>query len=121
MSNNSYSNRKLALVISSAFMAQAGFDIPIASANIDARHPQNTPAFHGIIPFREETRDCTGEFIIIERLTGSIARFTIAFDVTAKLAAGWYAYEKGVAAAPTGTPADETQTLAFGEIGRAHV
>lgn len=95
-------------------MAQAAFDTPIATANLTARHPQNTPAFHALVPFREETRDCTGEHVIIERLTGKIARFTFAFDLTAKLAAGWFAYLQGVAAAPTGTPADETQTLAFG-------
>ena len=112
--NTSYSNRKLVLAFSSEFMAQAAFDTPIAQADIDARHPMTTPAFHSIIPFREETRDCSGENVIIENITGKIARFTITFDATAKLIAGWFAYLQGVAAAPTGTPADETQTIALG-------
>jgi hypothetical protein len=93
-------------------MAQAAFDVPIATANLNARQPQNTPAFHAIVPFREETRDCTGEFVIIERLTGKIARFTFAFDVTRNLRPAGIAYLQGVAAAPTGTPADEVQSLA---------
>lgn len=114
MPNTSYTNRKLVVAFSPAFMVQSAYGTPIASANLTARHPQNTPAFHGIIPFREETRDCSGEFIIIEKLTGKIARFTFAFDVTAKLAAGWFAYLQGVSAAPTGTPADEAQTIALG-------
>lgn len=114
MPNTAFSNRKLAVVFSSEFMAQAAFDTPIATADLDARHPQTTPAFHAIVPFREETRDCTGEFITIENITGKIARFTFAFDLTAKLGAGWFAYLQGVAAAPTGTPADEVQSLDLG-------
>lgn len=112
--NTSLTNRKLVVAFSPAFMAQAAFDTPIATANLNARHPQTTPAFHAIVPFREETRECTGEYVIIERITGKIARFTFAFDLTAKLAAGWFAYLQGVAAAPTGTPADEVQTFVWG-------
>lgn len=114
LTNTSFSNRKLVLAFSPAFMAQAAFDTPISTANLNARHPMTTPTFHSIIPFREETRDCSGEFITIETLTGKIARFTFAFDVTAKIAAGWFAYLQGVAGAPTGTPADEVQSLSIG-------
>lgn len=114
MPNTAFSNRKLVVAFSPAFMAQAAFDTPIATANLNARQPQTTPAFHSIVPFREETRDCTGENVTIENITGKIARFVFTFDMTSKLGAGWFAYLQGVAAAPTGTPANETQTLAFG-------
>ncbi len=112
--NTSYSNRKLFLAFSPAFMAQSAHDTAIATANINARHPMNTPAFHSQVAFREETRDCSGAYILIETLTGKIAKFTIVSDITAKFAAGWFAYLQGVAAAPTGTPANEVQSLAIG-------
>lgn len=111
--NQTFTNRKLVVAFSPDFKVQTAFDAPIAAASLTARHPQTSPAFHAIIPFREETRDCSGEFIIIEKLTGKIARFTFAFDVTAKLSAGWLAYLQGVAAAPTGSPANETQTISL--------
>lgn len=111
MSNVSYTNRKLVLAFSSAFKTQEGYDIAMPTADINARHPMATPAFHALQAFREQTKDCGGEFVIIEKITGKIAKFTIGFDATAKLIAGWYALLKGVSAAPTGTPADETQTL----------
>lgn len=114
MSNASYTNRKLNLVFSQDFVIQTAFDEATDPAFLDGRHPQNTPTFHNLIPFREETRDCSGEYVVIERLTGKIARFSFAFDFTPKLAAGWFAYLKGVAAAPTGAPADEVQSIALG-------
>jgi hypothetical protein len=114
MANPRFTNRKLVIAFSPAAMVQTAFDTAIANANLTARHPQTTPAFHAIVPFREQTRDCSGRSVIIEEITGKIARFTFAFQSTAKLAASWYAYLRGVAAAPTGTPADETQTLTIG-------
>lgn len=112
--NTAYSNRKLVVAISPDFKVQAAFDAFIATASLNARHPQTTPAFHNNVAFREETRNCTGEYVIIERITGKISRFTLGFDFTAKLGAGWFAYLQGVAAAPTGTPANETQTFSLG-------
>lgn len=114
MANENFTNRKLAVVYSPAFMVQAAHDTPIATANLTARHPQTTPAFHNRIAFREEIRSCDAAFVIKEELTGKIARFTIGFLGTAKQAAGWLAYLQGVAAAPTGTPANESQSLALG-------
>lgn len=114
MSNPRYTNRKLVLAMSPDFMVQPAFDSAIATAELNYRHPQTTPAFHGIVPFREETRDCAAQYVILEELTGKIARFTIGFNATAKFLAGWYAYLLGVAAAPTGSPGNETQTLAIG-------
>jgi hypothetical protein len=114
MSNPQYTNRKLVVSMSPNFMVQAAHDTPIAQANLNYRHAQTTPAFHGIIPFREEQRSCDAVYVVIEELTGKIARFTIGFNGTSKFAAGWFAYLQGVAAAPTGTPANESQTIALG-------
>jgi hypothetical protein len=112
--NENFTNRKLAVVYSPNFMIQAAHDAAIANGNLTARHPQTTPAFHNNVAFREEIRSCDAAFVIKEELTGKIARFTLGFLGTAKQAAGWHAYLLGTAAAPTGTPAHETQTLALG-------
>jgi hypothetical protein len=114
MTNPKFTNRKLVTAYSPDFKVQSAYGTAIAAASLTGRHPQTTPAFHNRIAFREETRDCTGRYVIIEELTGKIARFTIGFAPTAKLAAGWYAYLQGVAGSPTGTPANESQTLAIG-------
>lgn len=111
MANPKYTDRKLAVVVSSDFMIQPAHDTPIDVANLDYRHPQTTRQTHNIVAFREAERSCDGKYIVIEELTGKIARFTIVFSATAKFAAGWFAMLQGVAALPTGTPANETQTL----------
>jgi hypothetical protein len=114
MSNQTFTNRKLVVAMSPDVMVQPAFDSAIATAELNYRHPQTTPAFHNNVAFREETRDCASQYVVIEEITGKIARFTIGFNATAKFLAGWFAYLQGVAAAPTGTPANESQTLAIG-------
>lgn len=114
MTNVNFTNRKLVAAISGDFMAQPAFDTPIATADIDYRQAMTTPAFHANQMFREEQRDCGGGRVVIEYVTGKIAKFTFAFNFNAKLGAGYYALLRGIAAAPTGTPANEIQTLAFG-------
>ncbi len=114
MSNQTFTNRKLVVAMSAAFMVQPAYDSAILTANLNYRHPQTTPAFHNNVAFREQTRSCDSQYVTIEELTGKIARFTIGFTGSAKFLAGWYSYLKGVTAAPTGTPANESQTLTIG-------
>lgn len=114
MSNPKFTNRKLVVAHSPDFMVQPAHGVAIATANLNARHPQTTPAFHSVIPFREEQRDCSGMFVIKEELTGKIARFLLGFTGTAKQFAGWFALLQGLAALPTGTPANEQQTIDLG-------
>lgn len=114
MTNAAYRNRALHLAYPSAFNVQTAFDVALDPALIDKRHPMLTPQFHNLIAFREETRDCSGEYVVIERLTGKIARFNIGLDFTPVIAAGWFAYLKGATSAPTGTPADEVQGVDLG-------
>ncbi len=111
MSNESFRNRALVLAFSSAFKTQSAYDAAMPTSDIDARHPMATPVFHSMQAFREQTRDCGGEYIVIEQITGKIAKFTIGFDATAVLMAGWFAYLQGISASPTGTPGNEKQTL----------
>jgi len=117
ITNTSYSNRKLVVAYPENFNVQSAFDTPIDTAKINKRQPQTQPVFHVRQTNREEIRDCTGEFILKELITDEVARFTLAWDATALFAAGYLAYAFGVAAAPTGTPADEVQTLTSDATG----
>lgn len=111
MANPKFTNRKLVLAMSPAFMVQTAFDSAIATANLNYRHPQATPQRHGIQAFREQERSCDARWVVIEELTGKIARFTLGFSASAKFLAGHFSYLQGIAGAPTGTPANESQTL----------
>jgi hypothetical protein len=121
MANPKYTNRKLVVAYPGEFQVQPAFGTPIADGDINKRQAQATPAFHANVAFREELRSCDARFVIQEILTGKIARFTFAWSATAYLAAGWYAYLKGVAAAPTGSPADESQTLNLHGATSGHI
>lgn len=104
--------KNYAIMISDLFYQQAGFDQPFDQSLIDYRHPLvKERVFHAVPMTKEQTPDCTGEYIKIEKVTSRISRFTITFDATAKLVAGWGALGFGIAAAPTGTPQNEIQNL----------
>lgn len=107
----SFKNRRLVFAYPSAFKKQSAWDTAIANADIDKSHPNDPPVFPGRRVTREETRDCKGEYIVARQITSRLWLVTLQFDVTAYILAGWLAYAYGAAAAPTGSPADEAQTL----------
>src|SRR4051812_19561129 len=111
MANPKFTNRKLVVAYPGEFQVQPAFGSPIADADINKRQPQTAPAFHSNTAFRDTIRDCSARWVIQEILTGKIARFTFAWSATAYVLAGWFAYLQGVAAAATGTPQNEQQTL----------
>lgn len=123
---NSFRGRKLVVAFSGAFKQQSAFGVPLATADINTRHPQSTPVFPGRTVTREEIRDCTGEYLIREDITSRLSRLAFSFDADPRLIAGWLAYAQGVAAAPTGTQTAEvwnftvTGTLTAGVLNVSH-
>ena len=107
----SFRNRKLFVAYSGAFKRQSAFGTPLATADINTRHPQSTPTYPGRTVTREQIRDCSGEYLIREDLTSRLSRLRFSFDADAFLIAGWLAYAQGAAAAPSGTQANEVQTI----------
>lgn len=106
---NSFKDRKLVVAFPGAFKQQSGFGVPLATVDIDTRHPQTTKVYPGRTVTREEIRDCTGEYVIREDITSRMSRLAFSFDADARLLAGWSAYAMGVAAAPSGTQTAEQQ------------
>lgn len=107
----SFKNRKLFISFSPTFKRQSAWDAAMANAELSSRHPQATPTFPSNQFTREETRDCSGEYVIFEEITSRLKRLRFGFNPSAQLAAGWLALAMGAAAAPTGSPADEVQTI----------
>jgi len=106
-----FKNRKFFLAYSDVFKRQSAWDVAVANSDINKRHPQLTPTVPGSQFTREKTPDCSGEYFIAEDLTSRLKRVRFGFNPNAQMLAGWLALAMGSAAAPTGTPADETQTL----------
>lgn len=62
---------------------------------------------------RREVRDCKDEGLIGSEIVSRMARVTLTYnELTPQILARWTAYFLGGSTAPTGTPADEVQTLA---------
>lgn len=111
MSNETFRNRRLVLAIAPAFPVQAAFDVPFDPDIITLRHPQTEPQFVSTLKTKDEIKDCSGEYLLVRKITSRISQFTFTYDATAKTGAGWLAEGFGVAGAPSGTPQNETQVL----------
>lgn len=113
----SFQDRKFYYAYPDQFEVQAAWDSAVANGDIDARHPMVTPTYPTSQVTREKTPDCSGEYFISSDLTSRLKRIRIGFNPNAQMLAGWLALAYGTAAAPTGTPADETQTLTIDATG----
>lgn len=109
--NDVFLQNQLVLAFNDDFKIQPSFGVPMLVSDLNARHPQINPTFSSTLRQRREIRDCKGEYILKRKITSKITQFTIGFYAIARTAAGWFALALGAAANPTGTPADETQTL----------
>lgn len=98
------------LAISSEAKVQPDFNTGLLNADLDLRHRAEITIAEVIS--REEVRDCRNEFLIDEKIRTRALRWTLNYpEVTPQLLAIWSAYYLGAEAGPTGTPANETQTL----------
>jgi hypothetical protein len=113
----SFQNRKWFVAFSDIFKVQSAWDTAIANGDLNKRFPQLTPTAPSRQVTREETRDCSGEYVILEELTSRLFRLRFSFNPSAQMLAGMLAYGYSAAASPTGTPADEVQTLTVSATG----
>lgn len=64
---------------------------------------------------RRDVRDCRNEDLTDSQIVTRMARYTLNYaEVTPQILARWFAWYAGASAAPTGTPANEVQTLTRG-------
>lgn len=89
---------------------QTAFGTYLANADIDTRD-KCTVEVRKILQ-RSDERDCGDRYLIEQPIRRRSHEVRFTYDrVTAQIAARWLAYFFGVAAAPTGTPANEVKTL----------
>lgn len=67
---------------------------------------------------RRDVRDCRNEDLTDSQIITRLARYTLNYaEITPQLYARWFSWFAGASAAPTGTPANEVQTLTVSADG----
>lgn len=109
-------NRFLAL--SSTGKVQSAVGTAMAHADFDVRHKAEITMEE--IVLRTPIRDCSDRDIVDESIRTRALRFTFNYaEVNDQILAIWAAYFLAASAAPTGTPANEVQTLTQSGAGTA--
>jgi hypothetical protein len=116
MSFNPQRLKKAFYAFSSTFKRQSAFGTALANADLDERH-NCTVEFEDVVE-TETIYDCSGEDIHDEQVQSQLKRVTITYpSITPQRLFGWVTMLLGACAAPTGTPANEVQTITIDATG----
>lgn len=97
-------------IVSGAGKIQSAIGTPLANADLDTRDKATVTREE--IVTRRDYRDCRDEDLVNSKIESRLARYTLDYqEVTPQIISRWSALLLGAAAAPTGTPANEVQTL----------
>lgn len=108
--------KKAFYAFSGVFKRQSAFGTALPDADLDTRH-NCTVEFEDVIE-TETIYDCSGEDIHSEEVQSQLKRVVITYaSITPQILFGWIAMKLGACAAPTGTPADEIQTITIDATG----
>lgn len=108
--------KKAFYAFSGVFKRQSAFGTALPNVELDTRH-NCTVEFEDVIE-TEVIYDCSGEDIHSEEVQSQLKRVVITYaSITPQILFGWIAMKLGACAAPTGTPADEVQTIAIDATG----
>lgn len=103
---------------------QTNFDTPRAESVLDTAWPVTSDSYPNVSQELDRILDCSQQDLVAKEVIRRITRFDIDYDADPRLMAIHLAYLLGVAAAPTGTPTNEVQTItstATGGTGRIGV
>ncbi len=112
-----FKQSRLVAAYSPLWKRQVDFDTPMNVADLTAAMPLLNRRWPGTTLTLEDVRGCTGKHLVDRILTSRVMTWSLEFNVSALLLAGAAALLYGVAAAPTGTPADEVQTITINATG----
>src|SRR5579883_51028 len=117
----SFRESNLSIVMNGAGKKQSAIHAPFGVSDFDTVVSiNNEKTFPALTENTEEIYDCTGEDIIFERVNSRFARVTLNLNPTGKVLAPFFAYLLGQAAAPTGAPANEQQTVTVTATGGSY-
>lgn len=98
------------LVVSDVCYVQPDIDTALDPANLNWRHKADISWEEVVV--RRPTRDCKNQDLIAEKISTRGLRMTLTYsELTPEIFAFWGALFLGASASPTGTPANETQTI----------
>jgi hypothetical protein len=96
---------------------QSAFGTPMSLSDLTAVMPLENKRWPGTSLTVEEVRGCSGRHLVKRILLARVMRWALEFKVTTQILAGAVALIYGSAASPTGTPADEVQTITIDATG----
>jgi hypothetical protein len=102
----------LAIAFDVMWRRQSAWDVPNPSTNLTQSFPATSRNYIDVDETTEDIEDCTGQDLLIELITGQVARLTIDFDCDPEVLAGILAFAYGAASAPSGgTNEVQTETV----------
>ncbi len=113
----SYKRERLVFAYSPTWKRQSNFETAMALSDLTAAYPLLNKRWPGTTLTLEDVRGCTGRHLVDRLLTARVMSWGVDFNVGPTLLAGATALLYGTAAAPTGTPADEVQTITVTATG----
>jgi len=102
---------------SGAGLRQSAHNTPMDNADIDRLSPLANPTTPSTERQRRTVFNCNGTRIYKEPITSQFDRWIISYEATAYQIAKALAFVKGATTSPTGTPADEVQTITIDATG----
>jgi len=90
---------------------QANFDTPMPEAALDTAWPVTSDSYPNVSQQLDRILDCSQQDLVAKEVIRRLVKFDFDYDADPRLMAVHMAYIMGVAAAPTGTPANEVQTI----------
>lgn len=98
------------ICVSGAGLTQVDANTPLDNADLNTRDKCTITREEIIV--RRDRRDCRNEDLVASDVITRLARYTLNYEeTTPQIMARWGALYLGNSAAPTGTPANEVQTL----------
>jgi len=108
---------ELVLAFPNHGQAQSNFDTPMAESVLVKAWAMTSDSYPGIEREIDRLLNCTLERLVQKELLRRIMRFNFDFEANGQLISQLLAYKMGVAAAPTGTQANQVQTLTMTGTG----
>lgn len=102
---------------SSKGLRQSAHNVAMGNADIDRLSPLANPTTPATERTRRTVFNCNGTRIYKEPITSQFDRWVVSYEATAYQIAKALAFVKGATTSPSGTPADEVQTITIDATG----
>lgn len=109
--------KRLTIAYNPAWLRRTDFNTPMDLSDLTAAMLLDDRRWPGTTLTFKDTRGCTGQHLIKRILASRVMRWSLALKGSAQNIAGAASLVYGAAANPSGTPADEAQTITINATG----